>query len=70
MKLLLDKGAEAKVAFTITKAQLTTVQKNGSRQITGGAYKIYVGGHQPNDPNGDKVSNVLEKSVNIPHAWQ
>ena len=40
-----------------------TTMKNGTSIVTGGNYKIFVSGHQPNDDEGGMQSNVLEGAV-------
>jgi beta-glucosidase len=46
-------------AFYVTLA-------DGSRQVSGGVYSIFVGGHQPGDARGDRVANVLQVNVTLP----
>lgn len=36
------------------------VQTNGTRTVSEGTYKVYVGGHQPNDTLGAAASNVVQ----------
>ena len=43
-----------------------TTLLDGSRQVTGGNYSIWVGGHQPGDARGEQCSNVLEVALVLP----
>ena len=43
-----------------------TTLLDGSRQVTGGNYTIWVGGHQPGDDRGERCSNVLQVALALP----
>jgi beta-glucosidase len=58
-RILLKKGAVAQVVLKLTPDQLITVQADGSSVLTKGTYAVSVGGHQPGDTAGLKVSNTV-----------
>ena len=53
-KVEVAKGASRTVGVPIDPAQLETAMADGTRTLVSGAYTLSVGGHQPNDQEGDR----------------
>jgi beta-glucosidase len=62
-RVWVEPGNVAEVVFSVATHQLTTVLTNGTRVVSSGEYRVWVSGHQPDDPNGQ--SNVLAGSFEL-----
>lgn len=61
-------SAEQTLQFSLDAEQFSTVQHDGSRTITSGAYTVYVGGSQPDDPRAQ--SKVVSATFHLAHVQQ
>ncbi len=56
--LVAGAAAGQTVTFDLAFEQFSTVERDGTRSVAGGAYTIYVPGHLPTDA-GEVSSNVV-----------
>lgn len=61
-------STEQTLQFSLDAEQFSTVQHDGSRTITSGAYTVYVGGSQPDDPRAQ--SKVVSATFHLAHVQQ
>jgi len=58
-RLRLDPGASAQVRFDLEGDQLAAYAEDGTPFVEPGAFRLFVGGGQPDDPDAPGVSGVL-----------
>ena len=64
-KVSVAKGGSVQVSLSLDMGQLATAQADGSRIVVPGKYTVWVGGHQPADPEGIKGTSGVALSAEV-----